>query len=102
MKTLLLAFILFTTTAHAEVSQDKYIHFSTVYAIQMVSYGVTANAFKMDKEDAVILSGFLTSIVWFTKEMLDAQNTRKLDLGDIGANVLGQGAAIGTLFVFDF
>jgi len=102
MKTLLIAFILFTATAHAEVSQDKYIHFGTVYAIQMISYGVTANALKMDKENAVILSSILTGMVWFTKEMLDAQKTRRLDLGDVGANLLGQGAAIGTLFVFDF
>lgn len=102
MKTLLFVFILFTATAHAEISQDKYIHFGTVYAMQMVSYGVTANAFKMDKENAVILSSVLTGMVWFTKEMLDAQQTRRLDLGDIGANALGQGAAIGTLFVFDF
>lgn len=101
MKKLIFGLVLLASTAQAEIGQDKYMHFGTVYAIQMVSYGVTANAFKMDKENAVILSGFLTGMVWFTKEMIDAQNTRKLDLGDIGANLLGQGAAIGTLFVFD-
>lgn len=102
MKRLFIGLLLLASTARADIGQDKYWHFGTVYAIQMVSYGVTDKVFNMEKENTILLSGFLTGMVWFTKEMLDAQNTRKLDVGDIGANLLGQGAAIGTIFVFDF
>jgi len=102
MKKLLLGLLLLSSTVKAEIGQDKYIHFGTVFAIQTVSYGLTRSALGLDKENSIALSAFFTSMVWFTKEMLDAQKTRKLDLGDIGANALGQAASIGTILVFDF
>lgn len=102
MKKLVLLLALTAATVKADIGQDKYWHFGTVYAIQMVSYGITDRVFQMDKTDTVILSSFLTGMVWFTKEMLDAQQSQRIDIGDIGANALGQAAAVGTIFVFDF
>jgi hypothetical protein len=102
MKKLLLGLLLISSTVKAEIGQDKYVHFGTVYALQTASYGLTRAALKLDQKNALIFSTFFTSMVWFTKEMLDAQKTQRLDLGDIGANALGQAASIGTVLVFDF
>jgi len=100
MRVLILATLLCSTSYAIE--PDKVNHFAAVYAIQTVSYGISSHAFRMERTDALVFSAAVTSMVWFTKEMFDAGKTRRLDGGDILANVAGQAAAIGTVFVFDF
>lgn len=97
-----LTILLLLSTQCFAIETDKAAHIGTSYAIQTASYGLAKKAFKMDQTNAIIFSAFTTFMVGFTKEMMDAGKTRRLDMGDLGANVAGQALSIGTVLMFDF
>lgn len=101
MKKLVIAALLFALPAMA-IETDKAAHLGTSYALQTFTYGMAHKAFKMDKIDSIVFSTVTVFMVGFTKEMLDGGKTRKVDLGDIGANAAGQALSIGTILMFDF
>lgn len=101
MKKLLLIALLLSTTSMA-IETDKAAHIGTSYALQTAVYGIAHKGFRMDQVDAIVFSAATVFLVGFTKEMIDGGKTRKVDVGDIGANVAGQALSIGTILMFDF
>lgn len=95
-------YLLLTCVPGFGLETDKAAHLGTSYAIQTATYGLAKKAFRMKRTDAVIFSAFATFLIGFTKEVLDSGKYGKLDAGDIAANALGQGLAVGTIFMFEF
>lgn len=96
MKNLIIVFMIASCISRADT--DKVAHFGTSYALQTVTYGFYRKAFRMEKKPALIFATFATILIGVAKEYTD----RKIDGGDIGANVLGSAAATGTILMFDF
>lgn len=94
--------LLISLSASAErISQDKYVHAGVVYAAQLATYGVASNV-GLTKTESLIFSTLLVSMVYTAKEIMDMQRTGKFDTKDMIANGIGQAAALGTVFVFNF
>jgi hypothetical protein len=100
-KLIVVALLCVGLTAKAEVETDKAAHFGVSYAAQMVTYGLAKKALRLNRKQALIFSLFTTILVTTAAEYMGGPGSR-VDGGDIKANILGAGAAAGTVLMFDF
>ena len=101
MKKLLLAALLIASFVKADIEPDKYKHLAVSYGIQLATYKIAKNAFRMDQVDAVIFSGFTTFLGTAIYSMSKNKPDRSEAFRDHLANTVGQTLAIGTIFAFD-
>lgn len=102
MKKMMLIVVLFLLfTANAFGDERTKLHIGANYAATMGGYFFFKGLFREKKTPlylvvpAVLATGLLM-------EALQAQSRgSNLDVGDLGANALGVGLAVGTVFIFD-
>jgi hypothetical protein len=79
-------------------------HFVLSYGIELGSYEIFKNAFRMDRTNAVIFSVFTTLTVGLMYKAMEMnQNGWPADTGrSMLFNAIGTGAAVGTVYAFHF
>ena len=97
LPTLLLALLLLTSPAHAQISRDKYTHAGVCYAIEYTLKDV--KPFNRWKPWQRAL--FTTCVIGGAKEWYDARHTDRhsADWGDIAADAVGAVSAEGTIWL---
>ena len=97
LPTLLLAMLLLTTPAHAQIQRDKYTHAGVCYAIEYTLKDV--KPFNRWKPWQRAL--FTTAVIGGGKEWYDARHHDKhtAEWGDIAADAVGAFGAEGTLWL---
>ena len=85
-------------------SPDKTTHLAVSYMLQSAFYGFSKQALGLSRGDAIAFSFFNVLMLGIAKEALDAHAAQRdwIDTGDMSANLLGQGLAVGTIIMFDF
>lgn len=101
MKKLILIIAICLGMEARAVETDKAAHFGISYAFQTFTYGFSRKAFRLDKTDAMVFSIFTSIVLTTAAEYMGGPESR-FDGNDIKANVLGIGAASGTILMFDF
>jgi hypothetical protein len=93
----------FYTPAQYQSAHD-WDHASTSYAMQIFLYGLTKHAFHLEDEDAMIMSVATTLFLTFSYTAISSfqNNGGTLDTHTLLMNGIGQGAAIGTIYMFRF
>jgi uncharacterized protein YfiM (DUF2279 family) len=98
LPTILLALLLLTTPAHAQISRDKYTHAGVCYAIEYTLKD--AKPFNRWKPWQRAL--FVTGVIGGGKEWYDARHPDRhsADWGDIAADAVGACTAEGVVWLY--
>ena len=97
LPTLLLALLLLTTPAHAQIQRDKYTHAGVCYAIEYT----LKDAKPFSKWKPWQRALFVTGVIGGGKEWYDARHPDRhsADWGDIAADAVGAFGAEGTIWL---
>lgn len=97
LPTILLALLLLTTPAHAQIQRDKYTHAGVCYAIEYT----LKDAKPFSKWKPWQRALFVTGVIGGGKEWYDSRHPDRhsADWGDIAADAVGAFGAEGTIWL---
>lgn len=97
LPTILLALLLLTSPAHAQIQRDKYTHAGVCYALEYT----LKDAKPFSKWKPWQRALFVTGVIGGGKEWYDARHPRShsADWGDIAADAVGAVSAEGTIWL---
>lgn len=98
LPTLLLALLLLTTPAHAQITRDKYTHAGVCYAIEYT----LKDAKPFSKWKPWQRALFVTAVIGGGKEWYDSRHPDRhsADWGDIAADAVGAVSAEGVVWLY--
>jgi len=99
MKKLLLVLLLLTNNSYGDSRTP--IHIGANYAATMGGYYFFKGLFREKKTPLYLVVPAVLATGLFMEALQAQERREKLDMGDLGANALGVGLAVGTVLVFD-
>lgn len=89
------------TPVHAFGDSRTPLHVGANYAATMGGYYFFKGLFKEKKTPLYLVVPAVLATGLFMEALQAQERREKLDIGDLGANALGVGLAVGTVLVFD-
>lgn len=104
MKQFVLMVVLITasvTSVHVFGDERTPLHVGANYAATMGGYYFFKGLFREKKTPLYLVVPAMLATGLFMEAAQSIERNQRLDMGDVGANALGVGLAVGTVLVFD-